>query len=69
MSLILAISSFELGYALSEISTVPIDDLLAYYDIPLDPGVANGILVGIMPIGGIFGCLLNRLFLIWFSRK
>lgn len=69
MALILAISSFEFGYALCEISTVPITNLMKYYDIHMDPGAANGLLVGIMPFGGIFGCIINRLFLYLFSRK
>lgn len=69
MALILAISSFEFGYALCEISTVPITKLMKYYHIHMDPGAANGLLVGIMPFGGIFGCILNRLFLYLLSRK
>ena len=69
MTLILSISSFEFGYALCEISTVPIKDLKTYYDIHLDSGAANGLLVGIMPFGGIFGCLMNPLFVFFFTRK
>ena len=69
MGLALAISSFELGYAFCEVSTVTTSELKSAYNIELDAGGTTALLVGMMPVGGIFGCLLNRLFLDWFSRK
>ena len=46
-----------------------INTLVETFGIKIDVGVANGILVGIMPVGGIVGCFLNQFLLAWFSRK
>ena len=69
MALVLSISSIEFGYALCEISTIPISEIKAVYGISLSDGVANGLLVGIMPIGGLLGSILNGFFLKCFTKK
>lgn len=69
IALVLSISSIEFGYALCEISTVPIGTLTETFHISLSQGTANGILVGIMPIGGLFGSLLNSVLVRFFSKK
>jgi hypothetical protein len=59
----------QLGFALCEISTVPIADLIQIFDLDMSEGLANGVLVGIMPVGSIFGSILNPYFVRKLSRK
>lgn len=59
MSMILAISSLEVGYSLCQTAAVPIAIIVAEFKIPLGVGLAHGLLLGIWPIGGIFGAMIN----------
>ncbi len=55
----LAISSLEVGYSLCQTAAVPIAIIVAEFNIPLGLGLAHGLLLGIWPIGGIFGAIIN----------
>jgi hypothetical protein len=57
------------GYGLAEISTIPIEKLVFIYDIRFSSSVAQGLLIGIMPFGGIFGAILNKFVLQHLRRR
>jgi hypothetical protein len=57
--MILAISSLEVGYSLCQTAAVPIHIIVTEFNIPLGIGLAHGLLLGIWPIGGIFGAIIN----------
>lgn len=58
MGFVVSLSAVMFGYGLTEISTIPIHILIEKYDIPIKPSVAQALLIGIMPFGGIFGAIL-----------
>lgn len=69
MGLVICISGVMFGYGLTEISTIPIKILTKEYHITIRSSLAQAILIGIMPFGGIFGALSFNLLLKWFRRR
>jgi predicted MFS family arabinose efflux permease len=69
MGIIISISAVIFGYGLTEISTIPIGTLAEIYGITFSHSVAQSILIGIMPVGGIFGAAINQFFIKHFNRK
>lgn len=56
------------GYSLKEITSIPLDTIVANYDINMDPNLLQGLLIAIMPFGGLFGSLLAKSFLRQITR-
>ena len=59
IGLIISICALNLGIAMKEITSVPIDILIEKYDISTSISLTEAILIGIMPIGAVFGTLIN----------
>ena len=57
----LTLSGFYFGYCLVYLSTVPFDDVVEIYNITIDEDLAQGLMIGGVPIGGIIGSLLGLL--------
>lgn len=51
------------GYSLKEITSIPVDTISANYGIEMDENLLQGLLIGVMPFGGLFGSLLAKSFL------
>lgn len=51
------------GYSLKEITSIPLDTIVTNYDINMDRNLLQGLLIAIMPFGGLFGSLLAKSFL------
>jgi hypothetical protein len=58
VGLILTISAIVFGLGLKEITSVKKEILVEKYNTSLDPFVAQSILIGILPIGSVFGALV-----------
>ena len=69
MGIIISLSAMIFGYGLTEISTISLSVLVAEYHIEFNPQLAQGLLIGIMPLGGVFGALLNKPMMKYVSRK
>ncbi len=69
MGLAICISGVMFGYGLTEISTIPIKVLTKEYHITIKSSLAQAILIGIMPFGGIFGALSFNLLLRCLRRR
>jgi MFS family permease len=61
IGLIITISALICGYALKDMTSVPIKKIVQEYKITsLDPSTAQSILIGILPIGSILGSILTK---------
>ena len=69
MGFTISMCALMFGYGLTQISTIPIEKLVEQYDIRFSPSLAQGLLIGIMPFGGIFGAFFFKYFLQFFSRR
>ena len=69
MGFIISISAIMFGYGLTEISTIPITTLVEEYHITFSPSLAQGLLIGLMPFGGIFGAILYKYILAYLRRR
>jgi MFS family permease len=56
------------GYSLKEITSIPVDTIISNYGIALDRNLLQGLLIAIMPFGGLFGSLLAKSFLTQVTR-
>jgi MFS family permease len=68
-ALIICLSGVNFGYALTAVSVVNFAQLMDVYDIRISTPAAHAILIGIMPVGGIFGAAFSKIFLKSSSRK
>lgn len=48
------------GYSLKEITSIPIDTIAANYGMTIDYHLLQGLLIAIMPFGGLFGSLIAK---------
>jgi predicted MFS family arabinose efflux permease len=69
MGFVISMCAIMFGYGLTEISTIPIQTLVDKYHIPMAPSLAQGLLIGIMPFGGIFGAILFKYLLASLRRR
>lgn len=53
-----SISAIMFGYSLKEITCIPIETIQANYGTNIDKLMLQGLLIAIMPFGGLFGSLL-----------
>ena len=60
ISLCASLSAIMFGYSLKEITSIPIDSIIANYGADMDPHLLQGLLIAIMPLGGLFGSLLAK---------
>lgn len=60
IGLIISISALIFGYGLKEVTSVPIAILMHEYQIPIAKSAAQSILIGILPIGCIFGTIITK---------
>lgn len=58
IAIILSISSLSVGYSLAQVAVVPNQVMITAYKIPLSQDLTHAFLMGIWPLGGIFGLLL-----------
>ena len=56
------------GYSLKEITSVPIAKLVKIYGITISPFSAQSILIGILPIGSLFGVVITKFLIKKFKR-
>ena len=68
-ALIICLSAVNFGYALTAVSVVDMVKLINEYSISLSIPETDSLLIGMMPIGGIFGAAFNQIFLKFFNRK
>jgi hypothetical protein len=61
MGLIISLSAIMYGYGLKSITSIPIARIALEYGIGFDLFMAQGILIGIMPFGAMFGSLFTKL--------
>lgn len=59
IGLIISLSAVNLGYALKEVTSVPISTIVAEYNTTLSESVALAILIAVMPIGAVLGVLIS----------
>lgn len=69
MAIVVSLSAMMFGYGLTEISTISMTILIDKYDIRIKPSLAQGLLIGIMPFGGIFGAILFKFVLEHLRRR
>jgi hypothetical protein len=69
IGLIISLSAFNYGYALSACSVVKITQIQTLYGINLSKSTTSSLLIGLMPAGGIFGAAFNQVFVKFFNRK
>jgi hypothetical protein len=65
---VICITGIIFGYGLTQLSTIPIGILITEYNITF-PKYAQGVLIGLMPFGGIFGAASFQYLLKIFKRK
>jgi predicted MFS family arabinose efflux permease len=56
------------GYGLKEITSVTIAQIVKEYNISISKSSAQSILIGIMPLGCIFGAILTKFLMQKFRR-
>jgi hypothetical protein len=69
MAWTLAMSLFHFGYYLIYLTQIPTSTLKAIFNIHLEDGLTEGILNGLVPVGGLFGALGSSFFIAKFSRR
>ena len=62
-------SSFYFGYTLIYLSAIDFAVIAQEYSIDFDVNLAQGIMQGIMPIGGTIGALTSTYFVSKLSRR
>jgi hypothetical protein len=65
----ICITGIIFGYRLTQLSTIPIDTLITEYKITFPKYYAQGVLIALMPFGGIFGAAYFQHLLKIFKRK
>jgi len=68
IGLIISLSALMFGYSLKEITSVPIAILVAKFSITMTPSSAQSILIGILPLGSVFGAILTKPLIKKFKR-
>jgi SP family galactose:H+ symporter-like MFS transporter len=68
VGLIISLSALMHGYSIKEITSVPIKKLILEYAIQIDSFAAQSILIGILPIGSIFGAIITKFLNMKFRR-
>lgn len=69
MAFTISLSFFYLGYTSIYYSTIPPETINKLYHIETDVATAEGILNGVVSIGGIIGCLCSSFIINHFSRR
>jgi predicted MFS family arabinose efflux permease len=60
IALAASLSAIMFGYSLKEITSIPLDTIVANYGIIMNRNLLQGLLIAIMPFGGLFGSLLAK---------
>lgn len=68
IGLIISLSALMFGYSLKEITSVPISTLVAQFSITMSPSSAQSILIGVLPLGAVFGAILTKHLIKKFKR-
>jgi MFS family permease len=69
MAFSISLSFFYLGYTNIYYSTIPPETISRLYHIDTDVATAEGVLNGVVSIGGLIGCLLSSFIIRNFSRR
>lgn len=69
IGIIISLSSVNFGYALTSCSIINMPQIMEIYGITLSQSAASSLLIGLMPVGGVFGAAFNQVFVNYFSRK
>lgn len=67
--LIICISGINFGYALTAASVVNMNEVMKHYNVTISGPQISSLLIGMVPIGGVFGAAFNQIFLQFFNRK
>jgi len=67
--MVLAISFVQIGFSMCQPAAVPIEILIKDFHINMDAGLAHGILLGLVPFGGIFGAMMNSFLVRKWKKK
>lgn len=65
---IISLSALMHGYSIKEITSVPIKTILAEYSITLDSFSTQSILIGVIPLGSVFGSIITHFILKKYRR-
>ncbi len=57
------------GYAIIYLSVIDFSTIVQIYSISMDPFIAEGLLVGCIPFGAIFGSFIAKTCISHFSRR
>ena len=60
IGLIASLSTIMYGYSLKEITSIPSDTIATNYEVHMNVNLLQGLLIGIMPFGALFGSLIAR---------
>lgn len=58
MGLVISLSALMYGYSMKEITSVPIEEIAKHYNFSMNHMILQGLLIGIMPFGAIFGSIV-----------
>jgi predicted MFS family arabinose efflux permease len=67
--LFISLCGFNYGYGLSACSVINTPQVMQIYGIPTSLSTTHSLLIGLMPVGGIFGAIFNQVFIKYVSRK
>lgn len=68
IGLIISLSAINYGISLKEITAIPPAELVIKYNIPIDKFSAQSILIGVLPLGAIFGVLITKVLISRYRR-
>lgn len=63
-----SLSAIMFGYSLKEITSIPVNTIATNYGIAMNPHLLQGLLIAIMPFGGLFGSLLAKTLITHITR-
>jgi len=69
IALSVSLSAVMFGYSLKEITSIPIQVIIDNYEIEVDENLLQGLLIAIMPFGGLFGSLAAKLWIKSITRR
>jgi SP family galactose:H+ symporter-like MFS transporter len=60
IALCASLSAIMFGYSLKEITSINVETIIVNYGISIDKHLLQGMLIAVMPFGGLFGSLLAK---------
>jgi hypothetical protein len=69
MVLNICFSSFYFGYIVAYLGSFKFDTIINFFNVTIQKDTAEGLITGMVPIGGGIGALSSFFLLKYFSRK